>query len=132
MSNGDRNAAAGKTAAPAGSGSEAHKKKTSISMPQPVPAAVSASQVDPGHDKTFKFKALVPGIYLYHCPIPMVAHHIANGMYLIGEVRAARGRSPSGRWRLKIPSQANPNSLRRDSPDGKRQCPGKFPSEFKR
>jgi nitrite reductase (NO-forming) len=41
----------------------------------------AASQVDPGHDKTFKFKALAPGLYVYHCATPMVAHHIANGMY---------------------------------------------------
>jgi nitrite reductase (NO-forming) len=41
----------------------------------------AASQVSPGHDKTFKFKALVPGLYVYHCATPMVAHHIANGMY---------------------------------------------------
>jgi nitrite reductase (NO-forming) len=41
----------------------------------------AASQVDPGHDKSFKFKALVPGLYVYHCATPMVAHHIANGMY---------------------------------------------------
>jgi nitrite reductase (NO-forming) len=41
----------------------------------------AASQVDPGHDKSFKFKALAPGLYVYHCATPMVAHHIANGMY---------------------------------------------------
>ena len=41
----------------------------------------AASQVDPGHEKMFKFKALVPGLYVYHCATPMVAHHIANGMY---------------------------------------------------
>ena len=41
----------------------------------------AATQVDPGHEKTVKFKALVPGIYVYHCATPMVAHHIANGMY---------------------------------------------------
>src|SRR5262245_9083496 len=41
----------------------------------------AASQVDPGHGKTFKFKALVPGLFVYHCATPMVAHHIANGMY---------------------------------------------------
>lgn len=27
------------------------------------------------------WKALVPGIYVYHCATPMVAEHIANGMY---------------------------------------------------
>jgi nitrite reductase (NO-forming) len=38
-------------------------------------------QVDPGETKQLDFKALVPGIYVYHCATPMVAHHIANGMY---------------------------------------------------
>jgi nitrite reductase (NO-forming) len=41
----------------------------------------AATQADPGHEKMVKFKALVPGIYVYHCATPMVAHHIANGMY---------------------------------------------------
>jgi nitrite reductase (NO-forming) len=41
----------------------------------------AASQVNPGGEKSFKFKALVPGLYVYHCATPMVAHHIANGMY---------------------------------------------------
>ena len=27
------------------------------------------------------FKLLVPGLYVYHCATPMVAEHIANGMY---------------------------------------------------
>ena len=27
------------------------------------------------------FKALMPGLYVYHCATPMVAEHIANGMY---------------------------------------------------
>jgi nitrite reductase (NO-forming) len=38
-------------------------------------------QVDPGDEKTIEFKALVPGLFVYHCATPMVAHHIANGMY---------------------------------------------------
>jgi nitrite reductase (NO-forming) len=38
-------------------------------------------QVDPGKEKSFTFKALVPGLYVYHCATPMVAEHIANGMY---------------------------------------------------
>jgi nitrite reductase (NO-forming) len=41
----------------------------------------AATQVDPGQEKSVKFKALAPGIYVYHCATPMVAHHIANGMY---------------------------------------------------
>ena len=38
-------------------------------------------QVEPGQTKQLDFKALVPGLYVYHCATPMVAHHIANGMY---------------------------------------------------
>lgn len=41
----------------------------------------AATQTNPGDTKSFKFKALIPGLYVYHCATPMVAHHIANGMY---------------------------------------------------
>ena len=41
----------------------------------------AALQVDPGGEKSMTFKALVPGLYVYHCATPMVAEHIANGMY---------------------------------------------------
>ena len=38
-------------------------------------------QVNPGQEKSMTWKALVPGLYVYHCATPMVAEHIANGMY---------------------------------------------------
>jgi nitrite reductase (NO-forming) len=38
-------------------------------------------QVDPGKEKSMTWKALIPGLYVYHCATPMVAEHIANGMY---------------------------------------------------
>ncbi len=41
----------------------------------------TVTQVPPGQEKTFTFKALNPGVYVYHCATPMVAHHISNGMY---------------------------------------------------
>ena len=41
----------------------------------------SVMQVDPGKEKSFTFKARVPGLFVYHCATPMVAEHIANGMY---------------------------------------------------
>ncbi|MGB3272613.1 MAG: copper-containing nitrite reductase [Xanthobacteraceae bacterium] len=41
----------------------------------------AALQVDPGKEKSMSFKALIPGLYVYHCATPMVAEHIANGMY---------------------------------------------------
>ncbi len=40
-----------------------------------------ATEVLPGESKGFQFKALVPGLYVYHCATPMVAQHISNGMY---------------------------------------------------
>ncbi|MCS3727341.1 copper-containing nitrite reductase [Bradyrhizobium betae] len=41
----------------------------------------AALQVDPGGEKSMTWKALVPGLFVYHCATPMVAEHIANGMY---------------------------------------------------
>lgn len=40
-----------------------------------------ALQVDPGKEKIIRFKATVPGLFVYHCGTPMVAEHIANGMF---------------------------------------------------
>ncbi|MCH8312913.1 MAG: nitrite reductase, copper-containing [Nitrospinae bacterium] len=39
--------------------------------------------VGPGDTAVFQFKALNPGLYIYHCasPIPNIPAHIANGMY---------------------------------------------------
>lgn len=39
------------------------------------------TQVAPGQSKTFSFKALNPGLYVYHCATPSVPHHISAGMY---------------------------------------------------
>ena len=38
-------------------------------------------QVPPGQEKSITFKAMNPGLFVYHCATPMVANHIANGMY---------------------------------------------------
>ena len=39
------------------------------------------TQAAPGQEKAFVWKALNPGLYVYHCATPMISHHIANGMY---------------------------------------------------
>lgn len=41
----------------------------------------TSSFVAPGHEKTFNFKTLNPGLYVYHCATAPVGMHIANGMY---------------------------------------------------
>jgi nitrite reductase (NO-forming) len=40
-----------------------------------------ASMTAPGHTTQFSFKALNPGLYIYHCATAPVGMHIANGMY---------------------------------------------------
>lgn len=40
-----------------------------------------STQVAPGQTKTITFKAMNPGLYVYHCATPSVAHHISAGMY---------------------------------------------------
>ena len=54
----------------------------------------AALQVDPGDEKSMTFKALVPGLYVYHCATPMVAEHIANGMYGLILVEPEAGLPP--------------------------------------
>jgi nitrite reductase (NO-forming) len=41
----------------------------------------AVTQAAPGSNKSFTFKAINPGLYVYHCATPMVAQHISNGMY---------------------------------------------------
>jgi nitrite reductase (NO-forming) len=41
----------------------------------------ASSFTAPGHESIFSFKALNPGLYVYHCATAPVGMHIANGMY---------------------------------------------------
>lgn len=41
----------------------------------------ASSFTAPGHSAMFSFKALNPGLYVYHCATAPVGMHIANGMY---------------------------------------------------
>lgn len=41
----------------------------------------AVSVVAPGETKEFYFKALNPGLYVYHCAVPNMAVHMAHGMY---------------------------------------------------
>ncbi len=52
------------------------------------------SQAAPGQSKTFSFKATTPGLFVYHCGTPMIAEHIANGMYGLILVEPAGGLPP--------------------------------------
>jgi nitrite reductase (NO-forming) len=41
----------------------------------------AVTQIMPGETGAFEWKALNPGLYVYHCATPHVPIHIANGMY---------------------------------------------------
>ncbi len=41
----------------------------------------ASSLTAPGHSSVFSFKAMHPGLYVYHCGSAPVVMHVANGMY---------------------------------------------------
>lgn len=53
-----------------------------------------ATQIAPGESATIRFKALNPGVYVYHCATPLVPHHIASGMYGLIVVEPPEGLPP--------------------------------------
>jgi len=54
----------------------------------------SATMVEPGESKTITFKALHPGLFVYHCAEPNVANHMTHGMYGLILVEPEEGLLP--------------------------------------
>ena len=54
----------------------------------------AASFTAPGHSSQFSFKALNPGLYVYHCATAPVGMHVANGMYGLILVEPKNGLPP--------------------------------------
>jgi nitrite reductase (NO-forming) len=52
------------------------------------------TNVNPGQEKSFRFKALNPGLYIYHCAFPPVPYHVAKGMYGVILVEPPEGLPP--------------------------------------
>lgn len=50
--------------------------------------------IAPGNEAEFTFKALAPGLYVYHCATAPVGMHVANGMYGMILVEPAEGMKP--------------------------------------
>jgi nitrite reductase (NO-forming) len=57
----------------------------------------TSSFTAPGHRSQFTFKALNPGLYVYHCATAPVGMHVANGMYGLILVEPPGGLSPVDR-----------------------------------
>jgi len=53
-----------------------------------------ASMTAPGHTSQFSFKAINPGLFVYHCATAPVGMHIANGMYGLILVEPKEGLPP--------------------------------------
>jgi nitrite reductase (NO-forming) len=56
-----------------------------------------ATLVAPGEEKTFRFKAMNPGVYVYHCAVAPIPHHISSGMYGLIVVEPEDGLPPVDR-----------------------------------
>ncbi len=54
----------------------------------------ASSFTAPGHSSQFSFKALNPGLYVYHCATAPVGMHVANGMYGLILVEPKEGLPP--------------------------------------
>jgi nitrite reductase (NO-forming) len=39
------------------------------------------TQTPPGETSVFRFKAINPGVYIYHCATPMIPFHLSHGLY---------------------------------------------------
>ncbi len=57
----------------------------------------ASSFTAPGHSSQFSFKALNPGLYVYHCATAPVGLHVANGMYGLILVEPKEGLPPADR-----------------------------------
>lgn len=51
----------------------------------------TVSTAAPGEEKAFTFKAMNPGLYVYHCAAGAIVDHISNGMYGLILVEPAKG-----------------------------------------
>lgn len=57
----------------------------------------ASSFTAPGHESQFSFRALNPGLYIYHCATAPVPMHVANGMYGLILVEPPEGLPPVDR-----------------------------------
>ena len=57
----------------------------------------TSSFTAPGHSSQFSFRALNPGLFVYHCATAPVGMHVANGMYGLILVQPKEGLPPVDR-----------------------------------
>jgi nitrite reductase (NO-forming) len=79
----------------------------------------AVSNTLPGRTSIFTFKALNPGLYVYHCATPPVPLHVANGMYGLLLVEPTEGLSTVDREYYIVQSE-----FYTDNPYGKKGLHG--------
>lgn len=57
----------------------------------------AATLVAPGETKAFRFRALNPGVYVYHCAVAPIQHHVGSGMYGLIVIEPEGGLAPVDR-----------------------------------
>ena len=67
----------------------------------------------PGHSSQFSFKALNPGLYVYHCATAPVPMHVGNGMYGLILVEPKEGLPPVAMLNKSDPKYSAPQKLDR-------------------
>jgi len=70
---------------------------------------------EPKETRSAQFKLLYPGLFIYHCAVYPVAHHVANGMYGMILVEPEEGLPPVDREFAVVQSEFYTN----DEPDEK-------------
>lgn len=55
------------------------------------------TQTAPGQTTSFSFKAIIPGLFVYHCATASIPHHISSGMYGLILVEPEGGLPPVDR-----------------------------------
>jgi nitrite reductase (NO-forming) len=56
------------------------------------PGGGKVTQTPPGTTSVFQFKAMRPGVFIYHCATPMIPYHLSHGLYGLMVVE------PPGGW----------------------------------
>lgn len=72
----------------------------------------TATQTGPGKDTSVSFKALNPGLYVYHCATGPIPQHIGNGMYGMILVEPEGGLRPVDREFYVVQGELYTNAAR--------------------
>lgn len=65
-----------------------------------TPWSVNYQEVPAGKSFSFSWKAMYPGVFMYHCGTPPVLEHLANGMYGTIIVDPAEGWAPATEYAI--------------------------------